>query len=339
MTVPSRLVSRAFARLGKIPFLLYGILALAAGIAVYLVGILLVVPRYLFGLNQLLLGVDELIVWYSGMPVMLGFVFILIDLFLLLGVRRRRDVVRFAPVVDAHVTVALTAYNDQESIGPSVRDFLAHPLVRRVIVVSNNSADRTMAEAEAAGAIVFNEPRPGYGQCVCRCWTEAMRFPDAEFIVLCEGDQTFRAYDLEKFLAYVPHADIVNGTRTVEPLRQYHTQLSTIMYYGNLFVGKLLEAKRLGRCTLTDVGTTYKLIRRDALAALLPNLRPTINLEFNAYFLDRALELGLMVVECPITFHQRVGISKGGNVDNLRALRVGARMIFGIVFGWRYLGE
>jgi glycosyltransferase involved in cell wall biosynthesis len=269
---------------------------------------------------------------------MLGIVFVMIDLFLLLGDRRRRDVVRFTPVTDPHVTVALTAYNDEESIGLAVRDFADHPKVRRVIVVSNNSSDRTMEVAAAAGAIVFNEPSAGYGQCVCRCWSEAMKYPDADLLVLCEGDRTFRAYDLEKLLAYVPHADIVNGTRTVEPLRQYHTQLSTIMYYGNLFVAKLLEARHLGRCTLTDVGTTYKLARREALTVLLPDLRPEVNLEFNAWFLDRALAMGLTVVECPVTFHQRVGISKGGNVDNLRALRVGTRMIFGIVFGWRSFG-
>jgi glycosyltransferase involved in cell wall biosynthesis len=338
MTASPQAVARGFARLRKIPFLLYGILAISTGMTAYLLGILMVVPRYLLGLNQILLPLNELIVWYSGMPVMLGIVFVLIDLFLLLGDRRLRDVVRFAPVPDPRVTVALTAYNDEESIGLAVRDFTDHPKVRRVIVVSNNSNDQTMEEAEAAGAIVFNEPSGGYGHCVCRCWSEAMKYPDADLIVLCEGDRTFRAYDLEKLLAYVHHADIVNGTRTVEPLRQYHTQLSTIMYYGNLFVAKLLEAKRLGRCTLTDVGTTYKLARREALAVLLPNLRPAVNLEFNAYFLDRALAIGLTVVECPITFHQRVGTSKGGNVDNLRALRVGTRMIFGIVFGWRSLG-
>ena len=60
---------------------------------------------------------------------------------------------------------------------------------------------------------------------------------------------TFRAYDIDKLIAYAPHADIVNGTRTAERLRQYTTQLSTFMYYGNLFVGKLLEAKHLGKLT------------------------------------------------------------------------------------------
>jgi hypothetical protein len=146
---------------------------------------------------------------------------------------------------------------------------------------------------------------------------------------------TFRAYDIDKFLAYVPHADIVTGTRTVERLRQRNTQLTTFMYYGNLFVGKLLEAKHLGKTTITDVGTTYKLCRRGALQRLLPELDPSVNLEFNAHFLDQALRQGLTLVECPITFHARVGVSKGGNLSNRRALRVGFCMMVGIVLGWR----
>jgi hypothetical protein len=83
-----------------------------------------------------------------------------------------------------------------------------------------------------------------------RCFQEALAEEDSELIVLCEGDLTFRAADLEKLLAYVDHATIVNGTRIVEQLRDYSTQLSTFMYYGNFFVGKLLELKHLGRGTL-----------------------------------------------------------------------------------------
>jgi glycosyltransferase involved in cell wall biosynthesis len=216
-----------------------------------------------------------------------------------------------------------------------VEDFLVHPLVERVIVVSNNSSDRTFERAEAAGAITLNESAPGYGRCVYRCLSEAAKYSDTEFVVLCEGDRTFRAYDIEKLLAYAPHADFVNGSRTVEPLRQYLTQLSTFMYYGNLFVGKLLEAKHLGRGTITDVGTTYKLCRRTALINLLPKLNPAVNLEFNAHFLDMTLANGFVLLECPITFHARVGVSKGGNVNNWRGFTVGVRMIFGLLSGWK----
>ena len=316
------------------PILMYGVLAFCLGIAMYLAGVMLVFPRYLLGLREMLDPVAEWLVWYSGVPIVIGIAMALVDL-LYFHSRQKPDVpVRYTPVLRQRVTVALTAYNDEDSIAVSVRDFINHPMVERVIVVSNNSSDRTFERAEEAGAITFNELKPGYGHCVHRCLTEAAKYDDTEFVVLSEGDCTFLAYDIEKLIAYAPHADIVNGTRIVEPLRQYRTQLSTFMYYGNLFVGKLLEFKHLGRGTITDVGTTYKLCRRDALLNLLPCLNPSVNLEFNAHFLDTALAHELVLVECPITFHPRVGLSKGGNINNWRGFTVGTRMIAGLLFGW-----
>jgi glycosyltransferase involved in cell wall biosynthesis len=263
-----------------------------------------------------------------------GIVLGAVDVLVLLRYKRQRhQVLVDAPSVTG-LTVVLTAYNDEESIGPAVDDFRAHPLVRRVIVVDNNSSDRTGAVAAERGATVVREPLQGYGRCVYRALREGVGHADTELTLLCEGDMTFRAYDIDKFMAYVGHADIVNGTRIVEQLRESKTQLTTFMYYGNFFVGKLLEAKYVGKGTFTDVGTTYKLCRNSALRVLLPRLNPAIDLEFNAHFLDRALDGPFHVVECPITFHNRVGPSKGGNVSNGRAFRVGMRMIRGIVYGW-----
>jgi glycosyltransferase involved in cell wall biosynthesis len=318
------------------PYLLYGLLSATVGLGMYLFGVLLVIPRYFLPFRDQLDHVSEWLVWYSGMPLVLGLLLVGVDLLWLLGHRKPMHPVRCDPLTKRKVTVALTAYNDEDSITDAVADFLTHPDVLRVIVVSNNSRDATYARAEAAGAIAVNEMLPGYGRCVFRCLSEALRYDDTDLIVLCEGDRTFRAYDIEKLLAYAPHGDIVNGTRIVEPLRNYTTQLSTFMYYGNLFVAKLLEAKHLGRGTLTDVGTTYKLCHRDALVRLLARVDPAINLEFNAHVLDTALAMDLVLVECPITFHTRVGVSKGGNVNNWRGFTVGLRMIRGIVFNWKF---
>jgi glycosyltransferase involved in cell wall biosynthesis len=305
----------------------------------YLSGVLMAVPRHLFvGGNESLLAINEWIVWYSGVPLMLGVCLAMVDLFLLFTHKRSRILeIRHDQMVKPRLIVALTAYNDEASIADAVRDFRSHPLVTEVIVVSNNSTDDTLERARQAGATAVDEPLQGYGRCVYRCLKEAVA-RGTELIVLCEGDRTFRAYDLDKFLAYAPHADIVSGTRTVERLRARNTQLSTFMYYGNLFVGKLLEAKHLGRSTITDVGTTYKLCRRSTLISLLPKLDPAVNLEFNAHFLDVALAMGCDIVECPITFHPRIGVSKGGNVNNWRAFQVGLRMLSGIVWRWKAAG-
>jgi glycosyltransferase involved in cell wall biosynthesis len=305
------------------------------GFATYFAGILLSVVRLALNLGEPFRSWNAAMVWYSGMPMTIGLTLAALDLALLFPAKRRESLRHSpSPVAREPVVVALTAYNDEASIGAAVRDFLAHPMVAAVIVVDNNSRDRTFDLAVAAGAHVVKEMQPGYGRCVYRCYQELLA-TGAGLVVLCEGDLTFRARDVEKLLAYIDHADIVNGTRIAEQLREYDTQLSTFMYYGNFFVGKLLEVKHLGRGTFTDVGTTYKLLRRESLVRLMPRLNPAVNLEFNAHFLDTALASGEHVVECPITFHPRVGESKGGNVNNLRALRVGMRMISGLCTGWR----
>jgi hypothetical protein len=87
--------------------------------------------------------------------------------------------------------------------------------------------------------------------------------------------------------------------------------------------------------SLTDVGTTYKLCRNATLRELMPRLDPQINLEFNAYFLDTALTAGARILECPITFYPRVGTSKGGNVNNRVATRLGLSMLLGIFVNWK----
>ena len=323
----------------RLPLMLYGVLFAALGFGLYACGISLVLLSLLIGRAAAAARLNVLLAYYSGVPIVTGIVLVLVELVFLLPKKRAHRRVRVDAPQNQEVTVVLTALNDERSIGPAVSDFLAHGLVRRVLVIDNNSTDRTAEVAAQAGAIVIRESIPGYGSCVYRAFQEALKYTDTELILLCEGDRTFRAFDIDKFLAYVPHADVVNGTRIVEQLRDRDTQLSTFIYYGNFAAGKLLELKHIGRGTFTDVGTTYKLCRSRALAALLPYLDRRVNLEFNAHFLDIALRLGINMVECPVTFFARVGESKGGNVNNIRALKVGTRMILGMLFGWRILAR
>jgi len=316
-------------------FALYGFLLVSIALTAYVTGVLIGPLRLMFLDPAPFRRFNEALVWYSGIPLIIGAALIGWDLIRNVTRIRQAKFVRNDPPANRSLTVVLTAYNDERSIGGAVEDFRSHPLVRRVIVISNNSVDRTMEFAEKAGALVFDETWQGYGACVHRALREALKFEDTELTVLCEGDLTFRALDLEKFLAYIPHADVVNGSRIVEQLQERETQLSMFMHYGNLFAAKVLETKHLGTASLTDVGTTYKLCRNSALKKLLPRLDPRINLEFNAYFLDMAMKSDVRIVECPITFHPRVGTSKGGNVNNRIATRLGLRMLLGIFVDWK----
>lgn len=319
--------------------ILIGVALVFLGNVGFFVGAALGVIHAIFFKNNFFYEFIQTWLWYSAMPVVIGTFFIGFGLFF--SVRRKRTYKSLMndPIINGNITVVLTAYNDELSIGEAVKDFLSVKEVKRVVVISNNSKDNTLMVAKDAGAIVFNEVIQGYGACVYRALKEACYFDDAEIICLCEGDLTFRSYDLTKLLAYLPHADVVNGTRIVEQLQQSATQLSMFMHYGNFAVAKLLECKYLSDATLSDVGTTYKVMRRSALQEILPKLNPHINLEFNPYFLEIVISSGMAVLECPITFHPRVGESKGGNRSNWIAMKLGLRMIFGIFFGWERLAN
>ena len=282
---------------------------------------------------------NQQLIWMSGFPFLLGLMFVVFDALSLAPRRRQHRTIMNEFVNTDKISVVLTAYNDEASVGLAVEDFLKHPKVARVIVVDNNSKDETGKVAREAGAIHVLETKPGYGQCVYRALTEGSMYSDTELVLLCEGDMTFRSDDIDKFLAYARHADVVNGTRIIEQLRQPVTQLTSMMFYGNFVVGKLLELKHLGKGTISDVGTTYKLCRSKFLRENLEMFDPNVNLEFNAHFLEKILDSEFRLVEVPVTFHPRVGVSKGGNVSNRRALRVGFRMIAGILFGWKLLAS
>jgi len=216
--------ARSATQVRKLPPLFFlGSLMILFGLGTYFFGIAFSMFRLLFQLGEPFRSWNEAIVWYSGLPTTIGVCLAGLDLALLLPAKRRESRRRvLAPVMDKRVVVALTAYNDEESIGPAVADFARHPLVKRVIVVDNNSMDQTATVAAEAGARVVVEQEPGYGKCVYRCFKEALS-EDGELIVLCEGDMTFRAADIEKLTAYIEHADVVNGTCIVEQLRDYST--------------------------------------------------------------------------------------------------------------------
>lgn len=318
-----------------VPLAMWGVLLFFFGVLIFVATSLVNLPIRLIVPEASSVFRD--IVWLSGAPIVLGTLLIIGDFAFFYRARRQGYELSQAAVDRTSVTIVLTAYNDEPSIADAVKDFINHPLTKRVIVVDNNSVDGTARAATEAGAIVVTELRPGYGYCVHRALTEGSKYADTALVALCEGDMTFRAADLEKLLAYIPHGDVVNGTRIVEQLREKFTQLTTFMFWGNFVGGKLLEFKHLGRGTVTDLGTTYKLCRSSFLRDHLKDYDPRVNLEFNAHFLDTTIKNGFKLVEAPVTFHARVGESKGGNISNTRATHVGLKMLMGLLFSWKLI--
>ncbi len=230
----------------------------------------------------------------------------------------------YIPLHQARVHVGLTAYNDEACIGQAVADFKACPLVDRVIVVENNSKDKTFEAAAAAGADeVFTEMIPGYGSCCMRTMHEAAK--DADVVILCEGDMTFSGQDVKKFLAYLENCDLVLGTRTTQELRETKTQLDWLINPANQVVAKLIQTRFWGT-RLTDVGCTYRAMRVDSYHRLKDHLSVQGN-HFSPHMFIEALKLRMRVIEVPVVFRNRVGLSKGVGSNKVKAAKVAMAML------------
>jgi dolichol-phosphate mannosyltransferase len=233
------------------------------------------------------------------------------------------------------VVVALTAYNDAEATAQDVRDFLRQPGVAKVLVIDNNSTDRTAELAAAAGATVVRETRQGYGFACIRGLSEGLKVPEADVVVLCEGDGSFFADDTAKFLAYVGNADLVLGNRVVRGLVDGDSQMDYFFIWGNMAAAMLMrlrfwDGRHLGPAGLTDVGCTYRAIRRSALERILPDLGVGGN-HFSAHMILVAIARDLSVIEIPIRLRRRVGESKGASQSLRKGLVVGLAMIWHII--------
>jgi glycosyltransferase involved in cell wall biosynthesis len=87
------------------------------------------------------------------------------------------------------IAVLVPCYNEETAIGKVVGDFRAALPEATVYVYDNNSADRTAAVAEQAGAVVRHERHQGKGRVARRMFTDI----DADIYVLVDGDATYDA--------------------------------------------------------------------------------------------------------------------------------------------------
>ena len=218
------------------------------------------------------------------------------------------------------VSVVLPAFNEEGYIRPAVEDFLIGGIVDEVIVVDNNSSDRTTEEASLTRARVVHESQQGYGHALRRGLREAT----SDIVIMAEPDGTFLGRDVLKLLAYADDFDMVCGTRTTRELVWDQANMGWFLRMGNWTVAKLLQML-YGGPSLSDCGCTLRLMHRAALDRIRGEL--TVG---GSHFLPEmvilALKKGLKVIEVPVNYRGRVGESKiTGNIKG--TLRTGFNMI------------
>ncbi len=225
------------------------------------------------------------------------------------------------------VSVVMPAYNENDGIIETIRGFKEHPFVDEVIVADNNSLDNTSFLAKEAGAKVIHEKRQGYGF-ACR---SALSHAAGDLIVLTESDNSFYPGDMEILFAYIPYFDLVKGARSNRTLISSDADWGFGLMIGNWLVAKYMQLlyfgiKGLEYISMAEAGGTYRVITRGALNKILPYLKEGKS-AFLPDMVTIALRKKLKVIEVPVRYRRRLGVSKiTGN--RLKASLLAIRMLW-----------
>ena len=210
------------------------------------------------------------------------------------------------------IAVLIPCYNEEASIAAVVRDFNEALPEAVIYVYDNNSRDRTVEVARAAGAIVRTEPLQGKGNVVRRMFADV----DADIYVLVDGDDTYHAPSARRMVDKLvsENLDMVNGARVTDIVAAYRPGHR----FGNMMLTGLV-AGIFGKRT-ADMLSGYRIFSRRFVKSF-PALSGGFEIETELTV--HALELRMPLAEIETPYKDR----PEGSVSKLRTYHDGVRIL------------
>ncbi|WP_315796832.1 glycosyltransferase family 2 protein [Bradyrhizobium sp. SZCCHNRI3043] len=210
------------------------------------------------------------------------------------------------------IAVLVPCYNEEAAVATVVRDFKQALPTATVYVYDNNSKDRTIEVARAAGAEVRSERRQGKGHVVRRMFADV----DADIYVLVDGDATYDAPSAPGMIARLvsERLDMVVGLRVDQEQAAYRMGHRT----GNWMLTSFL-AEVFGQA-FKDILSGYRVFSRRFVKSF-PVLSDGFEIETELTV--HALELALPVAEVATPYYAR----PEGSVSKLNTWRDGFRIL------------
>ena len=206
------------------------------------------------------------------------------------------------------IKVIIPAYNEEDSIANVINDIPS--IVDEIIVISNNSTDKTEENALKAGATVLQESRKGYGYACLKGmkYIASTSLSDQEekpdIIVFLDGDYSDYPEQLTELVAPIINNDIdfVIGAR-VKELRETGS-MTPQQVFGNWLATFLM--KLFFGAKFTDLGP-FRAIKYQKLLQLEMEDKTygwTVEMQL------KAIKQKFSYIEIPMKYRNRIGVSK-----------------------------
>jgi hypothetical protein len=218
--------------------------------------------------------------------------------------------------VRPRIAVLVPCFNEEAAIAHVIADFRTSLPDAAIYVYDNNSTDRTVEVARAAGATVRRERRQGKGHVVRRMFGDV----DADVYVLVDGDATYHAPSVHAMIARLLDGglDMVVGARRDQEQAAYRP--------GHRFGNRVLTGfvDHVFGAAVADMLSGYRVFSRRFVKSF-PAL--SSGFEIETELTVHALNLELPVAEIETPYFAR----PAGSASKLSTWRDGLRILRTIV--------
>ncbi len=203
------------------------------------------------------------------------------------------------------VVVLIPAFNEENAVGKVVADIPKH-LVDEVVVINNNSTDKTSESAKKEGATVLFEATKGYGNACLKGieYLKNTRKNQTDIVVFIDADYSDYPEDIEKLIEPIisGRAKMVIGSRALG--KRESGSMTIPQVFGNWLATTLI--KLIYGAKFTDLGP-FRAITYSALIDL--------NMEDKTYgwtveMQVKAIKQKLSFEEVAVDYRNRIGFSK-----------------------------
>ncbi|MDO8523835.1 MAG: glycosyltransferase family 2 protein [bacterium] len=221
------------------------------------------------------------------------------------------------------VAVLIPCLNEERSIGSVLRHFPKNKLTMygydlEIIVIDNNSSDKTARIASSHGVTVIHEPTKGKGSAIRRGFSHISR--DTDYVVMLDGDATYRPEEILRLLELLDSGfcNVVTGSRLTGRISE--GSMTLLNRAGNWIFSHLV--RQIYQVNVTDVLTGYFAWTRDVVEKLRPHL-VSEGFAIEMEMITKMARLGEEIYSVPISYDPR-----RASASNLHPFYDGSRILF-----------
>ncbi|HWY80120.1 MAG TPA: glycosyltransferase family 2 protein [Candidatus Sulfotelmatobacter sp.] len=220
------------------------------------------------------------------------------------------------------ITILIPCYNEEKGIsrvidGVPVRLLKKLGLKTEIVVVNNNSTDKTAIVAYEKNVRVVDELKKGKGHAVMTGFNSVD--PDTDYVVMLDGDNTYKSKEVLRLIEPLINdfCDVVIGSRLGGKMRKnslkFRNRVANWVY--TFLVRQFYQAN------ITDVLSGYFAWKKEVIDDLKKYL-DSEGFEIEMDMITKMKRLGYQMYSVPITYDERAGETKIQAIsDGMRVLR------------------